>query len=241
MSDLTLEETLFRVERKIRSLYRTHENVDDFVQEAHIHAWKSYQRGEEFSYTLVGAKYKVLQLISDPKGHHWTGHIKRDRVINQVSGEETREKIREYIRDYNRLHNHMPAPVEIANHLGLTRQTVRAHLERLYLFSGPELTSVTSLDAPPKFLDDDDDRTMADFVHYNQSFEDQLIDKIDTFRWIQESLPDVRERTFTYLAVFEDLAYKDIGARYGSSVTAVTKVVRKALKRMREDLDGQAV
>jgi DNA-directed RNA polymerase specialized sigma24 family protein len=96
------------------------------------------------------------------------------------------------------------------------------------------------LDAPPKFLDDDDGRTMADFVHYSRSFEDQLIDRIDTYRWIQECLPDDRERTFTYLAVFEDLPYKDIGSQYGSSVTAVTKVVRRALKRMREDLNDQA-
>lgn len=238
MQDLTLEETLSRVERKIRSLYHTHENVDDFVQEAHVHAWKSYQKGEDFSYTLVGAKYKVLQLISDPRGHHWTGHIKLDRVINQVSGEETREKIREYIADYNRLHGHVPAPIEIAKHLGMTRQTVRAHLERLHLFSGPPISSVTSLDAPPKFLDDDDSRTMADFVTHGATFEDQLINRIDTFAWIRDTLTDDRERTFTYLAVFEDLAYKDIGALYGSSVTAVTKVVRRALKRMREDLNG---
>jgi DNA-directed RNA polymerase specialized sigma24 family protein len=241
MQELTLEETLARVERKIRSLYHTHGSVDDLVQEAHIHAWKSYQKGEEFSYTLVGAKYKVLQLISDTKNsHHWTGHIKADRVIEQASGVETREKIREYMDGYNRLHGHLPTPIEIAKHLGMARQTVRAHLERLYLFSGPQLTSVTSLDATPTFLSEDDGRSVADFIKGGNSFEDQLINKIDTFRWIKESLPDERERTFAYLAVFEDYAYKDIGALYGSSVTAVTKVVRKAMKRMREELNDQA-
>lgn len=244
MTELSLDDTLSRVRGYIIKSFQGHELLDDLLQEAAISAWKDHQDGASMGRIIMRAKFRVLGLISEKSTQYekWTGRLPgaRNHEYEEKEGAENREKLREFIASYTKLHGHQPSVPEMAKHLGMSRQSIYRHLDRLWLFSGSREFKILSMDAYPKFWDGDSDEKVADQINFGNGFEDQLINNIDTFRWLREQTDD-RERTFVYYKVFKHLTAKEIGALYGVSKSTVEQVVYRAFKRMREELNDQAI
>lgn len=244
MTELSLDETLSRVRGHIIKLFKGHELLDDLLQEAAISAWKDHQDGASMGRIIMRSKYRVLGLISEKSTQYekWTGRLPgaRNHEYEEKEGAESREKLRAFITSYTKLHGHQPTAVEMAKHMNMSRQSIYRHLDRLWLFSGSKEFQVLSMDAHPKFWDGESDEGIFDLVPFGQPFEDRLIEDIDTFRWLRDQT-DERERTFVYYKVFKGMTAKEIGLIFGVSKSLVEQVVYRAFKRMREEINGQAV
>lgn len=240
--ELSLEETLSRVRGHTLKLFKGHELLDDLLQEAAISAWKDYQDGESMGRIIMRSKYRVLGLISEKSTQYrkWTGTLPgaRNHEYEEKEGAESRKKIREYLSSYTKLHGHKPSVPEIAKHMGMSRQSIYRHLDRLWLFSGNTEFQLVSADTHPKYWDGESDETVANRVTFGSSFEDDLIDRIDTLRWVREQT-DERERTFLYYKIFKQLTNQEIGTLWGVHKNTVDNITRKALTRMREALNDQ--
>lgn len=243
MTELSLDEALSRVRGHIIKHFKGHELLDDLLQEAAISAWKDYQDGASMGRIIMRSKFRVLGLISEKSTQYgkWTGHLPgaRSHEYEEKEGAEHREKLREFISSYTRLHGHKPSVPEMAKHMDMTRQSIYRHLDRLWLFSGNTEFKVLSFDHYAQFWDGESDERVSDITKFGFQFEDELIDNIDTFRWLRNQTND-RERTFVYYKVFKQMTAKEIGALFGVHKSTVEQVVYKAFKRMREELNGQA-
>lgn len=244
MTELSLEETLSRVRGHIIKLFKGHELLDDLLQEAAISAWKDYQDGASMGRIIMRSKFRVLGLISEKSTQYekWTGRLPgaRNHEYEEKEGAESREKLREFHTSYTKLHGHQPSVPEMAKHMGMSRQSIYRHLDRLWLFSGNREFKTLSMDAHPKFWDGDSDEPVSELVNFGFAFEDQLINNIDTFRWLRDQT-DERERAWIYYKVFKQMTSKEIATLFGVSKSLVEQVCYRAFKRMREELNGQAV
>lgn len=244
MTELSLEETLSRVRGHIIRLFNGHEMLDDLLQEAAISAWKDYQDGSPMGRIIMRSKYRVLGLISQKSTQYekWTGRLPgaRNHEYEEKEGAESREKLREFLTSYTKLHGHQPSVPEMAKHMGMSRQSIYRHLDRLWLFSGNREFKLLSMDAHPKFWDGDSDEKVADQINYGYAFEDQLVNSIDTYRWIRNQTDD-RERTWIYYKVFRQMTNPEIATMFGVHKNTVDNVCRAAFKRMREELNDQVV
>lgn len=239
MNSFTLDEQLDVVHRYILKRFATHQQLEDLIQEAKVVAWKMYMDGEDSQKICVKSRYRCLELISDPREPRWLGTPPRDgKNYAEKKGEETRQAIREYVTSYCKLHGHNPSNAEIAKHLGLATQSVAKHMDRLYLFTGPTDIRFSPLEG--KFWEgsDDESHSVADHIKFGYSFEDDLVDKLDTWTFMKDSL-DVRERTWVYHKVFEGLSYPQIAQLYGYSASLVSVVVRGAMKKLRAKREEQ--
>lgn len=113
-----------------RSLYsyRTHDMMDDAVQEAMIRAWKDHEEGiTEQSYLCRRAKIWAFNFLRDaPTGRRTaTGAPKKSLEGRQDSrGQKTREKITQFLESYRELHEKDPKIYEVAEATGLSTAVV---------------------------------------------------------------------------------------------------------------------
>jgi len=242
MTELSLDETLSRVRGHIIKLFKGHELLDDLLQEAAISAWKDYQDGASMGRIIMRSKYRVLGLISEKSTQYekWTGRLPgaRNHEYEEKEGAESRDKLREFISSYTKLHGHQPSVPEMAKHMGMSRQSIYRHLDRLWLFSGNREFKLLSFDGYAQFWDGDSDERVSDITKFGFAFEDELISNIDMFRWLRDQTDD-RERSFVYYKVFKQLTAKEIGILFGVHKSTVEQVVYRAFKRMREELNDQ--
>jgi DNA-binding CsgD family transcriptional regulator len=235
----TLEDTLAIVDKYIVKRYATHHALDDLRQEAQIFAWKDYQAGDHDSKGIcVRAAYRVLALIGKDKPDskaQWTGHIecKEGQMRNYAAGEASRDKIRMYVTDYTKLHGHSPSVAEVAKNLGMNRQNVNQHMQRLYTFTTQGKYTESPLETGFTEGSTEETHSVADSVRYGYTFENELIHRLDTYALMVETL-DERERTWTYMHVFMGRTHGEIADQYGYSRNMVSIVVRKSMTKLKE-------
>ncbi|MEO5842910.1 MAG: sigma-70 family RNA polymerase sigma factor, partial [Acidimicrobiales bacterium] len=83
---------------------------------------------------------------------------------------------------------------------------------------------------------DDGTPTVADQIGVNDHNYSVAIDKM-TVATLLETLPE-RERSIIELRFFEDLSQSEIAARVGVSQMHVSRLLRKALTMLSEQLEG---
>lgn len=238
----SFEETLSRVEGFIRWKFASRQSdVDDLVQEALVTVWKRWEDGvRDFTLLRVKGFYKALSMLDDC---NWTGQPHRNGpgVVHKTKqGEETRAKIKEYIDSYMRLHNHKPTHVEIGKHLGITPQTVTNHMKRLHLFQDLGPVSFQPIEENARFQDTGGDADPINNIRFGYSFENQLVDRLDTENFLRENLHG-DQLEWTTLFVFKGLVYQDIADMYGVHRNTVRNVVRSAIEKMKSQaLDNLA-
>lgn len=239
---MSLDQALYRAEGYTIKKFNSHHLFEDLLQEALVVCWKGYQEGLAMQKICVNIKYRCLDLLTGKRKDQWLGHAtegkvkgaaKQGKQYSQSSGEETRRKIREYIDSYTRLHGHRPSTTEIATHVGVSGSTIKQHLQRLYLFTGNTEFSLTSLDAPRQVGGEDVRASVIDSIKYGYAFEEELVTKMDT-RNLMNSVLDEREKTWLYLAYFEQKSQQEIADLYGYSHNLVGLVLRKAKRKLRE-------
>lgn len=233
MERLTLEETLADVTGRISRRFAGTANLDDLVQEARISAWKDYEQGKDLKHIRVRAKYRVMGLLNAGKpsrqmnGAHpqqWTGHLTANRDHqNHKDGEVVRQKIRQFMSEFRALHGREANSYEIAPAVGLSRATVISHLKRLYLFSGPYLETVTSIEALPGLE-----------WKSRDNVETFVCSEVDLSRLFQEHVPNERHRTWLYMLVYEGKTYGEIGKEFGTSSAYIGQALRKILGHLKE-------
>jgi hypothetical protein len=252
MNDLTLDETLSVVEGFIRKkfpLLPAHPLQDDLLQEAQIKAWKDYMEGHNTKAICVRAKYRIMNLMKadDPQytGEQWTGHITQGRDHqDHKAGREAREKIEEFVKGYRKLHGHEPMIVEIAKATGIHRSNVKKHMDRMYLFSGPGLTTVATLDDYTVGNGEDADTPVIDKISHRRrhgNFEDLLCEWIDTTEILLTHVPDKQDRVWTYLWIYGDKSQSDIAREFGVPRHVVEKAIKRVAITLKAVEYGQAV
>lgn len=249
MQELTLEETLSIVEGFIRKQFSrlpSHHLHDDLLQEAQIKAWKDYHDGHTTRAICVRAKYRVMSLlkVDDPQytGEQWTGHITQGRDHqDHKKGRETRELILEFVQGYRKLHGHEPMIVEIAKATGVNKSNVKKHMDRMYLFSGPGLTTVATLDDYTVGNGEDKDVPVIDRISHrfkHGNFEDLICEWIDTTQLLEDHVPDKQDRVWTYLWIYGDKTQSDIAREFGVPRHVVEKAIKRVATVLKEKVHG---
>jgi DNA-directed RNA polymerase specialized sigma24 family protein len=239
VNEYTLDKQLDVVHGYIVKRFGTHQMIEDLLQEAKVVAWKKYMDGKTSKEICVAARFHCLDLISGRRKDRWLGSPPREsKDYAEVKGEATREKIRQYIHGYCTLHGHNPSSPEIAKAVGLSAATVKHHMGRLYRFTGPTEFYTESLDIG--FQDDSGEtHSIVDHIKFGYTFENELVDKMDTRTLMNETL-DAREKAWVYHKMFEGLSQPQIAQLYGYSANMVSLVVRGAMKKMRERREEQS-
>ena len=153
------------------------------------------------------------------RDHCWSMKVSRgdkDRLV----------ALNRSIEQLSALCGHEPTPAELAAHAGLTVDQVRAALE-LASTAWPD-----SLDEPSG-RDDDEPGALADVAHG----EDPTLHTVECRDLVARSVRalDARERRVLYLRFVCDLTQAEIGNQIGVSQMQVSRILRGALDRSREN------
>jgi RNA polymerase sigma-B factor len=209
-----------------RRYQRGNEPLDDLVQVASIGLVKAVdrfdpQRGTAFS------SYAVPTILGELKRYFrdvgWAVHVPRgmqERVmtVNQAIGRLSRTLGRS------------PTAAEIANETGLQLELVLEALEAAIAYDA------VSLDTPRTSEEEDGD-TYADTVGaIDDRFE--LIEYTSAIGPTMRALPP-RDRLVLKLRFEQDLTQLEIAERIGVSQMHVSRLIRRALKRLRTVADAQ--
>jgi RNA polymerase sigma-B factor len=206
--------------RLARRYERASEPLDDLVQVASVGLVKAIDRfepdrGAGFS------SYAVPNILGELRRHFrdsgWALHVPRamqERVL----------KVGEAVERLSGELGRSPSPQQVATQLGLTVEEVLEAME-----AGAAYDTV-SLDAPVRSTDDESS-TVADAMGENdRRFE--LVEESATLGRALRVLPE-RERSILYLRFAEGLSQVEIAQRIGISQMHVSRLIRRALERMR--------
>jgi RNA polymerase sigma-B factor len=209
-----------------RRYQRGNEPLDDLVQVASIGLVKAVDhfdpdRGTAFS------SYAVPTILGELKRYFrdsgWAVHVPRgmqERVmtVNQAIGKLSRELGRS------------PTASEIATEIGEELELVLEALEAAIAYDA------VSLDTP-RTSDEDDGDTYADTMGViDERFE--LVEYQSAIGPTMRALP-ARDRLVLKLRFEEDLTQLEIAERIGVSQMHVSRLIRRALKRLRTVADSQ--
>jgi DNA-binding transcriptional ArsR family regulator len=244
----SLEDTLRIVEGYLYPKFKFREDLDDLLQEGSISAWKDYVSGKSVKAICVRAKYRVLGLLNADSPHPetrdegkrqtWTGNVLSGRDHqDHKAGREAREKISEWVQSYRKLHGHEPMTTEISKALGMHHSTVTNHLERMYLFSGPYLKEVRTLDGHMMTSGEDTDIPVLDrfsAARKHGQFDDLVCEWIDTVTLLRENIPNDQDRTWTYMYIYEGKTQGDIAQEFGVPRHHVQVAIRRTLNTLKD-------
>jgi RNA polymerase sigma-B factor len=206
--------------RLARRYERASEPLEDLVQVASIGLVKAIDRFE----TEQGAgfsSYAVPTILGELKRHFrdsgWALHVPRgmqERVL----------KVNEAVEHLSGELGRSPSPQQVAEELGLPVEEVLEAME-----AGAAYDTV-SLDAPLR-TSDDERTTFADSLGDTDGRFD-LIEHSATLGRALRAMPE-RERSILYLRFAEGLTQVEIAERIGISQMHVSRLIRRALQRLR--------
>jgi RNA polymerase sigma-B factor len=232
MGDMAAREKLVErflplARRLARRYERASEPLDDLVQVASVGLVKAIDRFEPDHGTGFSS-YAVPTILGELKRHFrdagWALHVPRgmqERVL----------KVNEAIEHLSGPLGSSPSPQQIAAELRLPVEEVLEAME-----AGAAYDTV-SLDAPLR--SSDDDRTsLADAV----GSEDDRLDLVEHSASLGRALKAMpeRERSILYLRFAEGLTQVEIAERVGISQMHVSRLIRRALERLRVVAGAQA-
>jgi len=209
-----------------RRYQRGNEPLDDLVQVASIGLVKAVDRFDPDRGTAFSS-YAVPTILGELKRYFrdsgWAVHVPRgmqERVmtVNQAIGRLSRALGRS------------PTGAEIASETGMDLEVVLEALEAAIAYDA------VSLDTP-RTSDEDDGDTYADTMGViDDRFE--LIEYTSAIGPTMRALP-VRDRLVLKLRFEQDLTQLEIAERIGVSQMHVSRLIRRALKRLRTVADAQ--
>jgi RNA polymerase sigma-B factor len=206
--------------RLARRYERASEPLDDLVQVASIGLVKAIDRFEA-EHGAGFSSYAVPTILGELKRHFrdsgWALHVPRgmqERVL----------KVNEAVEHLSGELGRSPSPQQVADELELSVEDVLEAME-----AGAAYDTV-SLDAPLR-SSDDERTTFADSLGETDGRFD-LIEHSATLGRALRAMPE-RERSILYLRFAEGLTQVEIAERIGISQMHVSRLIRRALERLR--------
>jgi hypothetical protein len=229
----TLEDLLYHVEKRIYSKYWKYAEIDEYLQEARIHAWQDFEDGgfEDREQIVRRAANRVRNLITKGTNAAPTGKpVKDKQIYARPAGEQMREKIRSYMSDYRAIHGELPTQTQIAVGVGTSIANVSRHMKRLHMFTNPiGDVEVVSL---PFWVEEGFFNPGTVDKNYG-AFETDTVLRLHVADYVSR-LPE-KERLAIYYRFWEDRTNKGVavGLGTGSSDQSGLNWVNKGLSRLR--------
>ena len=206
--------------RMARRYRRSDEPLDDLVQVATLGLIKAIDRFDPARETAFSS-YAVPTMLGELKRYFrdngWAVHVPRgmqERVMQVDSA----------VKDLSRRKGRSPSADEVAEVLSLSREQVLEAMEAAGAYDAVSLESY-------RFGDDGDGETYAESIGAEDGrFE--LVEYGATIAATLAALP-ARDRAVLHLRFFEDLTQAEIADRVGVSQMHVSRLIRRALERLR--------
>lgn len=216
-----LVEQFMPLARKLARRYAGREPFDDLLQVASIGLLKAIDRFDSDHGTAFSS-YAVPTILGELKRHFrdtgWFVHVPRGAQELALKVQQAEERL-------SARAGRSPSVQELAQYMEIGVEDVIGALEAA---AGHHSTP---LDAPSE-RHDDERATVADTLGTeDERFE--LIDARATIATVAGELPD-RERLVIGLYFFEDQTQSQIASAIGVSQMQVSRILRRALKRLRE-------
>jgi RNA polymerase sigma-B factor len=218
--DALVERFLPLARQLARRYQRGAEPLDDLVQVASLGLLKAIDRFEPDRSTAFSS-FAVPTILGELKRHFrdrgWSVRVPRDL-------QELSVRVERVADDLARELGRAPTPEEIAEEIGVTVEQVLEAREAAGAYRA------VSLDRPR------DDNDESERVAAHMGTEDPgfgVAEDAATVERLMRALTD-REREVLRLRFSEDLTQSEIGARIGVSQMHVSRLLRRALARLRE-------
>jgi RNA polymerase sigma-B factor len=206
--------------RMARRYRRSDEPLDDLVQVATLGLIKAIDRFDPERETAFSS-YAVPTMLGELKRYFrdngWAVHVPRgmqERVM-RVDG---------MVKELTRRHGRSPSVADIGAALELSDEQV---LEAMEAASAYDAVSLESF----RFGDDGDGETYADSIG-EEDGRFELVEYGATIAPTLHALP-ARDRVVLHLRFVEDLTQAEIAERVGVSQMHVSRLIRRALERLR--------
>ena len=206
-----------------RRYQRGSEPLDDLIQVASLGLLKAIDRFEPDRPTAFSS-FAVPTILGELKRHFrdrgWSVRVPRDLQELAVRVERVGEELTRQL-------GRAPTPGEIGEHVGVTLEQVLEAREAAGAYRA------VSLDRP---RDDDED---GDGMSESMGIEDPGFGLAEDAATVQRlmSVLGEREREVLRLRFEEDLTQSEIGSRVGVSQMHVSRLIRQAVERLREEAD----
>jgi RNA polymerase sigma-B factor len=207
-----------------RRYQRGQEPLEDLVQVASLGLVKAVDRydldrGNAFS------SYAVPTILGELKRYFrdsgWAVHVPRGMQERIMQVNQAMERL-------SRQLGHSPSPAEIGAELKMTPEVVLEALEASFAYEA------SSLDAP-RAGDPDGDSYAESIGQEDDSYE--VIEYIETIAPTMRALPE-RDRLVLKLSFEDDMTQSEIAERIGVSQMHVSRLIRRALTRLRTVADA---
>ncbi len=206
--------------RLARRYRRAEEPLDDLVQVATLGLLKAIDRFDPERHTAFSS-YAVPTMLGELKRYFrdsgWAVHVPRGMQERVMAVDNT-------VKDLSRNLGRSPTVYEIAAALNLQPEQVLEAMQAAGAYDA------VSLEAH-RFGDENDGETYADFIGVeDERFE--LVEYEATIAAALAALPN-RDRVVLRLRFAEDLTQAEIAERVGVSQMHVSRLIRRALERLR--------
>jgi RNA polymerase sigma-B factor len=216
-----LVERLLPLARRMARRYRrSDEPLDDLVQVATLGLIKAIDRFDPARETAFSS-YAVPTMLGELKRYFrdngWAVHVPRGMQERVMRVDNT-------MRELSRKLGRSPSAAEVARTLGIDTEQVLEAMEAASAYDA------VSLDAF-RFGDDSDGETYADSI----GIEDDRFELVEYGATIAPTLAALpaRDRIVLHLRFVEDLTQAEIAERVGVSQMHVSRLIRRALERLR--------
>jgi RNA polymerase sigma-B factor len=220
-----LVERLLPLARRMARRYRrSDEPLDDLVQVATLGLIKAIDRFDPARETAFSS-YAVPTMLGELKRYFrdngWAVHVPRgmqERVM----------QVDNAIKDLSRRLGRSPSVAEIGEQIDLSQEQVLEAMEAASAYDAVSLESY-------RFGDEGDCETYAESIG-EEDERYQLVAYGATIDPTREALPP-RDRIVLHLRFVEDLTQAEIAERVGVSQMHVSRLIRRALERLRTVAD----
>ena len=222
--DLAAREELIRrflpLARQLAARSSHADSVDDVFQVASVALVKGVDRYDPQRGAALSS-YLVPTILGEIRRHfrdfNWLMHMPRDMHDRLMAARKAGDAL------WQRL-GRAPKPAELAGELGITTE------EALELHEVSHAMAVRSLDAPRVVDDDESDDLAASVGDDDRGFD--AVDDRSLLAAGMRALPD-RERLILKLRFEDELLQHEIAERIGISQMHVSRLLRRALERLR--------
>jgi RNA polymerase sigma-B factor len=223
--DLRAREELIRrflpLARKLAVRASRGDSVEDVYQVASVAVVKGVDRYDPDRGAALSS-YLVPTILGEIKRHfrdfNWAMHMPRDMHDRMMAARSAGDAL------WQRL-GRPPTPAELANELGVTTE------EALEMYEATRALAVRSLDAPRDSGDDDaGDDLGAGIGALDERFE--TVDDRSALAAGMRALPE-RERLILKMRFEDDMLQHEIAEQIGISQMHVSRLLRRALDRLR--------
>lgn len=218
--DAIIQRTLPLADHIARRFRNRGESIDDLTQAARVGLVNAVNRFDPDSGSDFLA-FAVPTMMGEVRRHFrdcgWA--VKVPRRLKDLQGQLVRAR-----GELSQRIGRAPTPTELAEHLGIDRETV---VEATIASSNYSTLSTDVTPGP-----DDDFRSIGDTLGAVDPNIDKVVE-IATVRPLIMALPE-RERTVLRLRFFENMTQTQIAQRMGYSQMHVSRLLAKALKTLRD-------